>query len=622
MKGQKLFLKIYIPFVIVIIFALIVLQILGSKTRIGYLTDFKLIYKISNSDNMVSTNYLYHFKIGYYDKVFRNSDIYGVYPDLSNLPDYIKEVEMDTGGSPFGNFVSSKIIEEDRIDNVNYILKVKFQFIMIFFSVILFFLFVLKSEYIINLINKYFDKNKILYTKIIFYILYIIAILIFISFHEPWRDEGQAWLLARDLNWLDLFLQTGAEGHPFLWSFILKPFTSLSFETTLFTINVLIVFLAIYLLLFKSDFGSLFSLVILFTPMIAYEYPVVARHYGLTFLLFIGMTIAYKKRFEKPMIYVFIVFLFTNSTVMGSIIGILETFIFLYQISLRINKNKNVFKEYLPSISLSVISLLIISFQILLMFYIRILFYRDIRIFPNDNTFYIFSAFVILIEFIFVCFSFYYLSFKKSININSFAMLLIRVIFTLILSAIVNSVSKMGDRHSFIIILYISYCILSYCRNKFESNIKYFYYVYIFTIFILISICKIDISYSLIKADINNDFSGAKKAADYIKSNNLNDKNKYLLITYDEAPWIGAVAPYFKEKIFDMAYYQKYGSFTDWRYWGIRYRFIDTNFITNLNNKTIISVGLGPSIENIDYIYLTTFYGIRENITFYIVTNK
>ena len=42
MKHKKLFLKIYIPFVIVTIIALIVLQILGSKKRIGYLTDFNL----------------------------------------------------------------------------------------------------------------------------------------------------------------------------------------------------------------------------------------------------------------------------------------------------------------------------------------------------------------------------------------------------------------------------------------------------------------------------------------------------------------------------------------------------------------------------------------------------
>ena len=41
-KNKKLFLKIYIPFVIIISIALIILQILGSKNRIGYLTDFNL----------------------------------------------------------------------------------------------------------------------------------------------------------------------------------------------------------------------------------------------------------------------------------------------------------------------------------------------------------------------------------------------------------------------------------------------------------------------------------------------------------------------------------------------------------------------------------------------------
>ena len=57
MKGQRLFLKIYIPFVIVIIFALIVLQILGSKTRVGYLTDFEL-----NIDKILELYYLTDIK--------------------------------------------------------------------------------------------------------------------------------------------------------------------------------------------------------------------------------------------------------------------------------------------------------------------------------------------------------------------------------------------------------------------------------------------------------------------------------------------------------------------------------------------------------------------------------
>ena len=145
-KNKNLFLKIYILFVIIISIALIILQILGSKNRIGYLTDFKLnVYKtlelnnleninneldeeglknfILNNENI--TNYIYQFRIRYYDKVFRNSDIYGVYPDLSNLPNYIESAQMREKGSPFGDLISNKIIEEDKIDNINYTLKVK-----------------------------------------------------------------------------------------------------------------------------------------------------------------------------------------------------------------------------------------------------------------------------------------------------------------------------------------------------------------------------------------------------------------------------------------------------------------------------------------------------------------
>ena len=129
MKHKNLFLKIYIPFVIVTIIALVVLQILGSKSRIGYLTDFNLnidktleLNNLENINNKLDeeglknfilnneniTNYIYEFRIRYYDKVFRHSDIYGVYPDLSNLPDYMENAEMDEGGSPYGNFISDK----------------------------------------------------------------------------------------------------------------------------------------------------------------------------------------------------------------------------------------------------------------------------------------------------------------------------------------------------------------------------------------------------------------------------------------------------------------------------------------------------------------------------------
>ena len=204
-KNKNLFLKIYILFLIITIITLIILQILGSKNRVGYLTDFSLVVdktmKLKNSENI--TNYVYHFRIRYYDKVFRNNDIYGVYPDLSNLPDYMENAEMEEGGSPYGNFISDKkIIEEDKVDNINYTLKIKknaIDIIVFLYSLIL----------IIYLIKYSIINNKIHFTKIDYqnkfynlinkkYILYSFLFLIllfslFVRIYWASKQEGMIW---------------------------------------------------------------------------------------------------------------------------------------------------------------------------------------------------------------------------------------------------------------------------------------------------------------------------------------------------------------------------------------------------------------------------------------------
>ena len=186
MKHKNLFLKIYIPFVIVTIIVLIVLQILGSKKRIGYLTDFNLnIERTLSLNNLTNinesftidgeldeeskknylltneniTNYVYQFRIRYYDKVFRNNDIYGVYVDLSNLPDYIENAEMEEGGSPYGNLISDKLITEENIDNVSYILKLKYPFIKLIIGLdLILFIAIIFKKYFWN--NSGFNISK------------------------------------------------------------------------------------------------------------------------------------------------------------------------------------------------------------------------------------------------------------------------------------------------------------------------------------------------------------------------------------------------------------------------------------------------------------------------------
>ena len=134
MKNKNLFFKIYIAFVAIFAVSIIVLSFLGNKERIGYLSEFKInitetlelnnlnieeinqLFTVNNNlDEAAITNYLltndsimnysYNFRIKYYDKIFRNSDIYGVYIDskkIINDNNFINNIKMEYEGSPFG----------------------------------------------------------------------------------------------------------------------------------------------------------------------------------------------------------------------------------------------------------------------------------------------------------------------------------------------------------------------------------------------------------------------------------------------------------------------------------------------------------------------------------------
>ena len=195
-KNKNLFLKIYILFLIITIITLIILQILGSKNRVGYLTDFSLVVdktmKLNNSENI--TNYVYHFRIRYYDKTFRNNDIYGVYPDLSNLPDFVKEIKMDYVGSPFGIFISDKkIIEEDKIDNINYTLKIKKNIIdiiiLLHLSILIIFIMNNIKIYYYNKFYNLINKKYILYS----FLFLILLFSLFVRIYWVSKQEGMYW---------------------------------------------------------------------------------------------------------------------------------------------------------------------------------------------------------------------------------------------------------------------------------------------------------------------------------------------------------------------------------------------------------------------------------------------
>lgn len=208
---------IYLGLSFLLLATLITLHILGSKERVGYLSDFEII-----EGN--KSNYIYNFRIRYYDKVFRNSDIYGVYLITNSLPEYIKEIKMKELGSPFGIIISDKIIEEEKIDNIKYILRLKNRFILFSIIIILLFLFVLKyikpfiidffavfSEIFIRILKSINFKNKFAIILILFLCFLIIPNIIYKIFYKNFDHTNYE---NRTLASKPIFMSTNINEYP------------------------------------------------------------------------------------------------------------------------------------------------------------------------------------------------------------------------------------------------------------------------------------------------------------------------------------------------------------------------------------------------------------------------
>ena len=131
-----------------------------------------------------------------------------------------------------------------------------------------------------------------------------VGLLIFVSYyHEPWHDEAQAWLIARDDSiWQLLTVTTHYEGHPPLWHLCLMPFAKLGvpYELGLKSINILFSVIASSLVIFKSPLPWYLRFTIPFSYFFFYQYGVVNRSYSLLLALIMLAAYYYPQRGAKP----------------------------------------------------------------------------------------------------------------------------------------------------------------------------------------------------------------------------------------------------------------------------------------------------------------------------------
>lgn len=146
--------------------------------------------------------------------------------------------------------------------------------------------------------NNKISKN----IELIVFIIFCLSTFVVSLFHEFWFDELQAWAISKDSISNILFFLPHYEGHPPLWHLILKCFSvfNINPEIALRVSNLLFMYAAVWLLIFKSPFPKCVKLLLPFSYFIFYQYTIINRPYSIfCFALFLIATL-YKTRNEKP----------------------------------------------------------------------------------------------------------------------------------------------------------------------------------------------------------------------------------------------------------------------------------------------------------------------------------
>lgn len=160
---------------------------------------------------------------------------------------------------------------------------------------------------------------------------YSVLIAVIVPRHEPWFDEIQAWLIARDSNPGNLFGRLAYEGQPGLWHLILMlPARTLSLAA-LNWISAAFGAAGVYVFLRRAPFPLAIRLLIPFTFFFFYQYAVVARNYVLVPLVLFSLAALYPRRHERPVLFAVVLFVLANTSAHGFLIAAAVLAIYLVE---------------------------------------------------------------------------------------------------------------------------------------------------------------------------------------------------------------------------------------------------------------------------------------------------
>jgi hypothetical protein len=143
--------------------------------------------------------------------------------------------------------------------------------------------------------------------------------------HEMWRDEVQAWLIARDSNSVsELYNHLKYEGHPGLWYLSLMLLQRLNLPLEAMQVwHACIASTIVFIIIRYAPFSRLQRVLLPLGYFFVYEYAVKCRGYSLGILAMLSICVLYRERFVRSTFILIgiLIAIAANTSIMGFILA-------------------------------------------------------------------------------------------------------------------------------------------------------------------------------------------------------------------------------------------------------------------------------------------------------------
>jgi hypothetical protein len=158
-----------------------------------------------------------------------------------------------------------------------------------------------------------FVRNRI--AEIVALAVFASLLIVVGAHHEPWFDEAQAWLIAREgAPWWIVTHGVRYEGTPALWHLLLWTVQRLGLPYGgLWLVSSALACGGAWVMLFRSPFPLAMRIGLIFSYFFAYQYSIVARSYALDLLFVPLLAWHFEKRLERPLLYALTLGLVANT---------------------------------------------------------------------------------------------------------------------------------------------------------------------------------------------------------------------------------------------------------------------------------------------------------------------